>query len=316
MPDATSRNKIAADYVLDAPPGEINDVLHGTVPERSQGKRQNLPVTTSLVCPPSSFSVRLLGLRQDRPSDPANLVGGNDATLQSYIVPALRQYNTEQLSTVTLPGADYEQVVISKYNQLEEDVFVDPRSKKKFTLDQALLVSLREVRSVWSFQWRKVEASDPSRYAGSCTLLRQTTSSIENVELGEFDELRSAVDDAAQKYIREHYPKGAVSAFSAGDEKVVVCIVASKYNPNNFWSVRAELYYPADKKLCGRMHGKVHYYEDGNVQFEAAKEDLTFSIESDGDHATTAKEIFQAVTKAETKFQNAVNESFLNLLEG
>lgn len=79
--------KIASDFLLSSPPGEVNDVFNGNI--RCFWYLGNARV----------YNVIIIDVR--------TLVD-NDEGLQDGILQALEQYNTEQHITVTPPGLDYD----------------------------------------------------------------------------------------------------------------------------------------------------------------------------------------------------------------
>ena len=79
---------------------------------------------------------------------------------------------------------------------------------------------------------------------------------------------RAALDSAAQDYIAEHYKEGVASVFVPSTGKLVIQLVANRYNPGNFWSGRWRSKYEIDlesKSVAGTIIATVHYYEQGNV---------------------------------------------------
>jgi capping protein alpha len=80
--------------------------------------------------------------------------------------------------------------------------------------------------------------------------------------------IRAALDSAAQDYITEHYKEGVASVFVPSTGKLVIQLVANRYNPQNFWSGRWRSKYEVDlesKSVAGTIIATVHYYEQGNV---------------------------------------------------
>ncbi|KAI8380602.1 F-actin-capping protein subunit alpha [Choanephora cucurbitarum] len=191
--------KIASDFLLSSPPGEVNDVFN---------------------------DVRMLV--------------DDDDSLQEGILQALERYNTEQHVTVRPPGLEYD-VVLSKYGKIEQDRFLDPRSKKTFKVDHMRLT-----------------ASD---------LEDDTTDTA-------FESLRSNVEKECIAYIEDHFPNGICSVY-IHESEIAIAIVDNKYNPNNFWNGRwlaSWVYDTQSGDLKGMTKVNVHYYEDGNVQLKADKE--------------------------------------------
>ncbi|CAG8724599.1 4352_t:CDS:2, partial [Scutellospora calospora] len=58
----------------------------------------------------------------------------NNSAFQEGLLDALRQYNTEQYVTVTLPEQET-QIILSNYGKLENDRFFDPKSQQSFKVD-------------------------------------------------------------------------------------------------------------------------------------------------------------------------------------
>jgi capping protein alpha len=224
--------KIAGGFLLNAPPGEFNDVFN---------------------------DIRVLI--------------GNDQLLQRGVTPHFEQYNTEQFTPVDVPGQSHK-VIISKFNQIDTSHYFDPRSNQSFTFDH-----LRQV------------ASDPQPHSGAS------------------HPQRKAVDDAFQEYINEHFSTGIVSVYPH-DGHLVVCVVANKYNPRNYWNGRWRSQWTVEisgdqAKAKGVLRSQVHYYEDGNVQLNSEK-----SVEVTASGGDIANKIVQAAKKAEIEYQTAINESY------
>lgn len=219
--------KIASEFLLNAPPGEFNDVFN---------------------------DIRVLI--------------NNDALLQRGVSGAFQEYNTEQFTPVDMPGQNYK-VIISKHGQISATEYVDPRSNQKFTFDH-----MRQL------------AQDPQP-AGAPS-----------------NDLRDSMDKAFQAYLENHYPTGVVTVYADGN-KITVCIVANKYNPNNYWNGRWRSLWTIDgTSVKGVLRAQVHYYEDGNVQLNSEK-----SVEFTASGDITASVIDQ-VKKAEKEYQIAINESY------
>lgn len=59
----------------------------------------------------------------------------------------------------------------------------------------------------------------------------------------------------------------------------------------------------------GTIKVQVHYYEDGNVQLQATKnEDLTVNVEND--NLALAQSVVNAIRDAESKYQDSINENY------
>ncbi|CAG8491075.1 1414_t:CDS:2 [Acaulospora colombiana] len=89
--------KIVSGFLLESPPGEVNDVYR----------------------------------------DVKVLIGDeNQEEFERGIGPSLQQYNIEQYVTATLPGQE-EKVIVSKFGQIEDDIYLDPRSQQTFRFNHS-----------------------------------------------------------------------------------------------------------------------------------------------------------------------------------
>ncbi|KAG2009887.1 F-actin-capping protein subunit alpha [Coprinopsis cinerea AmutBmut pab1-1] len=198
--DQAERIQAVSNFLLQSPPGEINDVLN----------------------------------------DVRNIIADDDA-LQEGILPALKEYNVTQFTTVDVPDTDH-QSIISEAARVpgsdpDDNRFWDPRSKTSFVFDHLTL-----------------EASDPQPYEPEA----------------QHEEFRDALQKAALTYISSHFLDGTVSVFPPAEppEEFTVQVVANKYNPTNYWSGRWRSQYTVDltkRQVKGSIHVNVHYYEQGNV---------------------------------------------------
>jgi len=130
---------------------------------------------------------------------------------------------------------------------------------------------------------------------------------------------RVAADDAVRKYLKNHYPSGAMSVYGAtsGSEiTITVCIEDHQFQPKNFWNGRwrsewsvvfnkTTLGTGAVKGLCKLQ---VHYYEDGNVQLVSNKDiekEINFS-----DPTSLSEELAKVIEAAESEYQRAIGENY------
>ncbi|CAG8490794.1 11508_t:CDS:2 [Ambispora gerdemannii] len=196
----------------------------------------------------------------------------DDAAFEEGILSTLEEYNTEQYITVKLPEQKHE-VIISKYGQLESDLFIDPKSRQIFRFNH-----LRPEATL-------VEALEPDE---------------------ETEPLRAALETAVEGYVIDHYPKG-VSAVYSKDQKLTIVIVDNKYNSDNFWQVIDS------GEIKGNVKANVHYYEDGNVQLNCNKDfELTTNTNFDK-HASAAAAYLKQIGKAENEFQASLIEAYADL---
>ncbi|KAI1321593.1 F-actin-capping protein [Mortierella claussenii] len=209
---------------------------------------------------------------------------GDDELLDGGILNALEEYNTEELATVDVPGIEGK-VIISKHGHVEGERFLHPKTNKVFKLDH-----LRQI------------ASDPEEYTVD----------------EEIEELRKAIEHSTEEYIADRYAEG-VSAVYGSKGKVTIAIVHNKYSPSNFWNGRWRSVWHLDTtthQVNGTLKCKVHYYEDGNVQLETAKDvEEKLSTSSSEPSKVIAKALLELIAASESKYQSALNESYHELAE-
>ncbi|KAJ7050518.1 F-actin capping protein, alpha subunit [Mycena amicta] len=119
--NASERIEAASSFLLQSPPGEINDVLNGIrritwSPDRPQ-----------LI---------------SRPSDVRNIISDDDS-LHAGVLPALKEYNLTQFMTADVPNTEHQSIVsdaarVDSTDDAQER-FVDPRSKTTFLFDHLTL---------------------------------------------------------------------------------------------------------------------------------------------------------------------------------
>jgi len=89
--EAEERIQAVSQFLLQSPPGEINDVLNGTVTFYQKSRSRS---ALTIYAPPPPFSdVRVLI--------------GDDESLEMGVLPALQQYNLEQFTVAEVPGAGH-----------------------------------------------------------------------------------------------------------------------------------------------------------------------------------------------------------------
>lgn len=119
------------------------------------------------------------------------------------------------------------------------------------------------------------------------------------------------------KYVDEHFPStSGFGVFPQPDETIAVVIVDSKYSPKNYWNGRWRSWYlldPNSGRVSGSIEVDVHYFEDGNVRLKTRKE---IGIVLPSNAANDPLELVAKIATAESKYQDEVNHSFINLNEG
>jgi len=241
--NADEKLKIVTKFLLDSPPGEVNDVFN---------------------------DVRVLM--------------ADDAAFQDGILNALQEYNTKQYITVTLPGQE-NQVIVSKFGQIENDLFFDPKSHQAFRFDH-----MRQIVT-------EVEPHPPDEA---------------------IEPLRTEVETAITNYVKDHFPNGVSTVYSTENGTVTITIVDNRYNPSNFWNGRWRSTWvvnPESGELKGSINVNVHYYEDGNVQLNSNKDIVLSTSTTTENPAAAVAAYVRLIGKAENEYQTALNESYIELSE-
>ncbi|OJA16840.1 hypothetical protein AZE42_03629 [Rhizopogon vesiculosus] len=236
------RIQVATSFILQSPPGEINDVLNDV-----------------------------------------RVIVDDDERLEEGVLPALREYNLVQFTTVDVPG-EHHQTIVSEFARVpgsDEERYLDPRSKTSFIFNHLTL-----------------EATDP-----------------QSEEPSEAESQRAALESAALSYLSSHYHDGVATIFAMSTTRFVVQIVSNKYNPSNYWAGRWRSQYEIDfesRSIQGKVLVNVHYYEQGNVQLNTSH-DLSISIPaavSSVPHISTASKIFALIEAEESRCQTSLNDSY------
>ncbi|KAF9352599.1 F-actin-capping protein [Mortierella sp. AD094] len=200
---------------------------------------------------------------------------GDDELLDGGILNALEEYNTEELATA----------IVSKHGQIENDLFLHPKTNKVFKLDH----------------FRQI-ASDP----------------VDHTVDEEIEELRKTVEKDTEEYVADRYAEG-VSAVYGSNGVITIAVVHNKYSPSNFWNGRWRSVWTlntATSEVKGALKCKVHYYEDGNVQLETSKEiEEKLNKSSSDPPKVISKAFLELIAASELKYQTALNESYHDLAE-
>ncbi|CAI7585322.1 hypothetical protein PCG10_001630 [Penicillium crustosum] len=198
------------------------------------------------------------------------------------LLPAFKRYNETQLATVKLPGSSQE-VIISGFNELEDNRYFDPESQTSFEVDHTT----------------------------------QTASAAQSYALeSEHADLIKSLLKSFGVHAREHYPNCSYGVYPIeNDSAIAIVLVANRYSPNNFWNGRFRAIYQlpvssSSSALTGNIHVDVHYYEDGNVALNTTKP-INISIPS-----VSAESIISRIAAAERDYQEALNRAFVQTSEG
>ncbi|KAF2716831.1 F-actin-capping protein subunit alpha [Polychaeton citri CBS 116435] len=212
-------------------------------------------------------------------SDIKALTSDNPSVLKG-LDSALKKYNEAQYATVRLPGSSGS-MLISEHNSLGDNRYFDSASETSFVVDHATQ-----------------KASDAQSYP---------------LDSKYADLIKSLLKSFAS-YASEHFPSSVFGIFpSSDDNKVIICLVANKYSPQNFWNGRWRSTYTVDRSslsVNGTIKVDVHYYEDGNVRMSTSKE---VELRTPGD---VERSIVSEIVRVEKRFQEELNRAFVSLSEG
>ncbi|KAJ2008543.1 F-actin-capping protein subunit alpha [Coemansia thaxteri] len=215
-------------------------------------------------------------------NDIRGIVNDDDA-LQEQVGPVLAESNMQQFLSVEVPGQQ-SKVLITPYNQIGEDRYLDPNTRTEFAFDH-----LRRVAS---------DAQEAS-------------------EAGANEEVRAELQRELDGYVASYYASGSVSVF-VHEGSVVSCIVSNRFSPGNYWngSWRAVWSFdPATGQLNGSAKVRVHYFEEGNVQLDT-QSDFAADVPMAGASETdVAARVAAKIKTFEAEFQQAINDGYTQLAE-
>jgi capping protein alpha len=216
----------------------------------------------------------------------------NDELLSKNAADTFRNYNTDQMVQVIVPGTERE-ALITKYGELSPNEYLDPLGGNVLTYDH----------------------------------IKQKVTNVRPISAGELDSsaepFRRALEEATIEYASQHYENGTPAVFSSseGSEfKFYICISSSKFNPNNYWNGRWRTIWTVQfkpgtqAKLEAQIKIQVHYYEDGNVQL-TANYNKKLSVNTTTNAKTTAEGILKQILKTEQEYHAALEQSFLTMGE-
>ena len=127
------------------------------------------------------------------------------------------------------------------------------------------------------------------------------------------ESFRVAVTEAMKKYISENYKKDkcVFGVYYSGND-LVLCISAINTNLGAFWTGNWRATYklaPGATNITGKLEVNVHYFEDGNVQLNAAFE----PTENTEVNASNADSIVSAIKKIESEWQANIEKMYVNM---
>jgi len=137
-------------------------------------------------------------------------------------------------------------------------------------------------------------------------------------ENAQYEAARKAASDALKAYVQTHYKRGkcVTGAFiKPGTSILALCISGINTNFSAYWTGNLRSTYEVDlaqtgpQPLKGGLKANVHYYESGNVQFNAEK---NVSVNVD---ASNIQGVVDAIKNFESDWQNGVDKMFVDMHE-
>jgi len=246
---AEQKINIATYFIMSAPTGEVDEVVH----------------------------------------DVMKLVSDNSTLDEKTMTNILREYNTDQLTPALDPSGGNRMIIVSKYNQVGPDLYLDPNSGKIFKFDQN----------------KRIFTDDTDKRA----VIEEKT-----------ENFRSAVQRGVDSYIGDNYKGGKAIAnvFGSDGGNLTIAITARNVNLGNYWTGGWRSVYVVSisstgkKEIKGSVKLNVHYFEDGNVQLHSSI-DHSQSVQISSNADETAKAISKAIGDFETDFQNNLEEMYVNM---
>ncbi|KAK4705012.1 hypothetical protein P7C70_g1194, partial [Phenoliferia sp. Uapishka_3] len=309
-----ARMEAASSFLLQSPPGEINDVFN----------------------------------------DIRSIVGDDNA-LETGILPALEQYNTEQLSILILISSPAARTSLRSTLPLNLQAASDPKPVEtdpdteaiRSELDKVLEAYVSNhyndgVSATYALPDPEYPAPEPEPEVEPTPIAKEEEPVVvekteaeageaemevegeEKVEGGEDEENKPepAEQEEVVEAKEESIPEPEAATPASEPKEVAVPAVKSrifglyfvgnKYNPANYWTGRWRSIYTADleaKTLTGTIKINIHYYEQGNVQLSTTHT-ITSELPSSN---STPSQILALIKSAEQTTQTALGESYATL---
>lgn len=122
---------------------------------------------------------------------------------------------------------------------------------------------------------------------------------------------RVALQEALKAYVASYYVSDKAAAVYARDGKLSFVLVGSRHNLRNYWAGAWTSTWTVDGGvLTGTIKVRAHYFEDGNVQLQVAK-DVDAATVGGGDGMAVT--VVEAVTAAEQAMQQGLEEAYSNM---
>ncbi|SCV00223.1 LAMI_0G03686g1_1 [Lachancea mirantina] len=190
---------------------------------------------------------------------------------EEAIKAAVEKYNIANWIPIKLGS---ESVIVSDFNK-SGTKFYDPKSSQLFSVDHLKRLAL------------DVQPCDKELKAN---------------ELAIYNDLDS--------YVKNSFANETSCAVYPGESanEIVLIIVGTKYSPANFWNGQWKSFYrfnTQSKQLSGSIHVRIHYFEEGNVNFSNDKDVKAENVD----------DVASAIKDLEDNWEQEMEKDFFNLNE-
>lgn len=231
-----------------------------------------------LSSPPGQFHEVLTDVRKLLPDD---LLGDPLAAGMA------RAYNTKNCKVVDAPSGS--KVVISPAAEVNPTHYYDSKNGNIFSLDHLTLKTTEDT----------------------------TTASNQDMSR---EEERLALQSEIDKYMTGKFiPENCAGGVFTSDGNLLVCVAGERPNLRNFWSGKwlsnwTVSLSPGEATVTGSIKVHAHYFEDGNVQLQTAK-DIAQVVLPYTDVSELATQVVGHIESSETDLQKGFEEMYSNMNE-
>lgn len=219
---------------------------------------------------------------------------GNDDIINAMALDVFREYNTDQMIAVNLPEASG-QCLVTTAGAVSGEEYLDPRTAQVITVNhiKQRCVGIRPATE---------EENTPASLQG----------------------YRASLDDALESHVSDAFPDARYAVYAAepaGVKTLTACVSSAKFNAANFWNGRWRSVWTATLSedqttwaVAGTFKVDLHYFEEGNVQMNAAGEHAA-QLPVDG-QAADAAALVEIIRKAEHAYMVTLEDTYSNMSEG
>ncbi|MBW0511447.1 hypothetical protein O181_051162 [Austropuccinia psidii MF-1] len=327
-PTLEEKLAVASELILQAPPGEVNDVFNDVRPivgDDSEIEQGLLPALTqynieqftlvelpnakmpAMICPGARVELSSNETRYLDPRSSQTFVFDHLRLCAMDVLPFTPE--NEEIEKIRLElDAEAEQYVqdhfhggiwsVFSQNKTPPESLTQPKAEKQIELSEP-----------------NTNPSAEATETGAGNMSPGENETEENLEVA-IDSKSTAEtvtnDECMNKEEVLNKPAEENNILDSSTAKFQLYIVGSKYNPGNYWTGRWRSVYEIDMstaKIEGHINVNVHYYEQGNVQLATQHQPSIDLISA----PANAAQVMKAIQQTESTFQNGLNAAYLNL---